>query len=1227
MKIATSQKKSFWAMHLNSACNNFETVVNHLIDKFTIKKGNQEEAKKKKISVEFLGLVEYLRDKNFSEQNKQHYDAKKQRLVRELLKRLPFLNAIRETVEQTVREAKDNTGKNLSYWDIEQQQLTPEDYAKILEYYSKLLTELRNYYTHVDHDEVSFHKPIESENPARITVLAKRYQLNILHALTAALRETKNRFNYPSPQENNKVDELLHLRRYNGVENATKQDYDSFRERIKNGTSNILEMPVFKSEIQGKVNYSKMKDNPNCRFFENKNDEYVFTERGFTFFLCWFLQLDEIDKVFQKIKPTDFEKNRRTKEFIAAKRTFGVFHINLPKTRIESVEKMLPDTLGMDIIAELHKIPSVVWNYLDRADQKRFRTFINKLPKDDSTSQIDNSTINEDEDGDVKDTDYSGRRSKNRFNYLALSYLDMSEAFDKIRFRIDWGNYVFEHYEKEMLDGSINTNRRLQKRIYSYERIQDAYKWFNENRSNIALSPPYYETDSECESTKELSTDSESKLPKQFRVPMIPQYAVNTKKKHIGITFREVKQPNFTGKTTRRLKPDALLNLVDLPVLVFLSVHGRGGQAQNIIHDYYTNYRKLLQDLKDGKSITPNDLTKYEIPLRNLPFEIGHYIETGKLSAPKENKLMQTKLQKILEQTEKVKKKFEDEAKRNFKAGDKRKPYWKAGTIGDYLAHDLVKLQRPNKDKPHQGKITGANFGVLQAALATYTPNDNGTIREIFAKAGLIDNLKYPHPFLNELVDEHGIKVITLQAFFRSYLVKKIEYIKKCKTNAELTYLLDSPQRQAERKQKDGYIASLAEHYLNEPLLLPKFFFDSIVQALVEKECQDKYKFKEKETQKKGRGMNTPFLILRFHQWKYGDASQWFYTLPHGVNSESLKKITNILKLKISRKDGKNKNFVGLNDQDQQALYDRWTKITESECKQKKPLLIPELNAIRKEFNKYWKCPVKVFGEVKHSDYRGKFALRVNHIEKQEQLMRFVKLQDIVLFHAACKLLQLQAKLSDIQENKQYLLGQNERQLEREYKIPATSACKRKTLSITITGKMKIKDVGNFNRITNDPRTPSILRLYLSAASQKCVDYEKIREELAAFDCKRKDMFQWVHDFENQIKLKYPAECQAKRKNGYVDFWGYCEVLIGKKKISIGQALALSQIRNGFSHNYLPEFEYADKKDLKPDQNTKAHKVFDELRQKLIGVPLRDDEFMTDRCFAILNEIRLNFDT
>ncbi|MDR2441675.1 MAG: type VI-B CRISPR-associated RNA-guided ribonuclease Cas13b [Planctomycetaceae bacterium] len=1220
MNVTTSQDKSFWAMYLNSACNNLETVVNHLIDRFVINKEDTKETKEK-----FLRLVEYLQDENIPETKKQH-------LVHEILKRLPFLNAIRETVEQATREGKNSNGQNISYWDIEQRQFTPEDCANILEYYAKLLTELRNYYVHVDHDDVNFNTPLKSENPQKITSLVKRYQLNILHILTAALRETKRRFNYPAPQENNNMDELLHLRRYNGVERATQQEYDVFRERIANKASDILEMPVFKSEVKGNINYNKMKDNPNCRFFEKKNGEYVFTERGLVFFLGWFLQPDEIDKIFQKIKLTAVEKDRQTKTFTATKRTFSIFHINLPKTRIESVEKMSPDTLGMDIIAELHKTPDVVWNYLDLADQKRVRTFINKLPEDENTPQIDNSAVSsavsEDSGREEKDTDYSGRRLRNRFNYLALLYLDMSEAFDKIRFRIDWGNYVFAHYKKETLDGNINTDRRLQKRIYSHERMQDAYKWFNENRSNIALTPPYYETNSENKLPKDVYTNSESKLPpKEFRVPMIPQYTINTKKKHIGITFSEIKQPDFTGKTTRRYKPDALLNLADLPVLVFLSVHGYGNQAQNIILDYYTNYRKLLQDLKDGKSVTSNDLAKYGIPLRNLPLEIGHYIETGKLSAPKENKQKQAKLQRILEQTEKVKKNFEDETKRVFKAGDKRKARWKAGNIGDYLAHDLVKLQRPNKDKPHQGKITGANFDVLQAALSTYRLADNGAIREIFVKAGLINNLDYPHPFLNELVDERGLKTTTLQAFFKSYLAKKIEYIKKCQKDTKLTYLLDSLQRKAERKQKDGYIASLAEHYLNEPLLLPKFLFDSVVKNVVKKECQDKYEFKEKETQKKGKGMNTPFLIIRFHQWKYGDASQWFYALPHGVGSESLKKITNILKLKWSKQrppkfEKRNMNNIGLNDADQEALFNRWVKITEEERKQKKPLLIPELNAIRKEFNKRWKYPVRVFGEDKPVDYREKFAQRVNRIEKQEQQMRLIKLQDIVLFHAACKLLQLQAKLSDIQENKPYLLGQNKRQLEREYKIPATSACNEKsTISATITGKMKIKDIGNFNQITNDPRTPSILRLYLLATSKKRVDYETLCGELAAFDRKRGEVFQWVHIFENRVKRDYPAECQTQRKNGHVNFWGYCEVLIKKGELSIGQALALLQIRNGFLQNYLPEFEYADHKDLTAEQNTEVRKVFTELRQKLIGTPLRGDELMVNRCLAIINEI------
>ena len=1188
-------------MHLNSACNNRDTVVAFLNNKFAEKKHNSN-------------IYEILRDKNVP-------GAKKQRLVVQLLKRLPFLYAIRETVEiatlKLPNKDKDGnpivSGKNvdamLDYWDIEQKQLSPEDYATILEYYTGLLTELRNFYTHVDHDAVSFAFRKDQ-------VPVKRYQLNLLHILTVALRETKKRFNYPARQENNNVDELLHLRRYDGVDvkaTVTEQEYKAYKKRCEDGIADLLEMPIFKSEKRGTLMYSKMKENPNCRFFEKKGSEYVFTERGLAFFVSWFLQPDEIDKVFQKLPATKIEGDRRSKKFLAAKRAFGVFHINLPKTRIESVEKMTRDTLGMDMIAEMHKTPGVIWNYLDLADQKRIRAFANKLPTEEQpiAGTSDNQTNDEDES---QDTDYSGRRAKNRFPYLALSYLDLSEAYDTIRFRMDWGNYVFDHYKKRTLDGA-NTDRRLQKRIYSFERMQDAYKWFNTNRH--AEGTLYYET------------DSENEPPKEFRVPMVPQYAINTKKQHIGITFGDVKQPEFTGKTTRRTKPHALLNLADLPVLVFLSVHGLGKEAETLINDYYTSYCELLQALKDGKKMTIAELEgEYGISRLNLPMEIGYYIETGKLSAPKESKQMQNKLAKILDETQRILKNFMDEAGRDFKPGDKRKPRWKSGNIGDYLAHDLVKLQRPNPDKPHHGKITGVNFDALQAALATYRSNDAGTIKEIFAKAGLINNPNYPHPFLNELVDERGVKSATLQFFFKSYLDKKIAYIKSWQKDPKQLYLLDSLQRKADSKQKPEYIAQLAEHYLNEPLILPKFLFDSIVEDLVKKECAEKYALKEKETQKKNRGMNTPFLITHFHQWKYADASQWFYALPHGITSESLKKITNILKPKISKHTGKNGNQVGLSDSDQKQLYDRWAKITDEERKQKKPLLIPELNAIAKKFKTLWqKNFQKPQDNRENVDYREKLACRVNRIEKQEQQMRLVKLQDIVLFHAACKLLNItgQAKLGDIQESKPYLLGQDERELSREFQIPTTSARYEKEKQVvTITGKMKIKNSGNFNRMTSDPRIFSLLRLLTRAGNCAAVDYEHLRKELDMFDRKRKDVFEWVHSFESQILKKYPGECVAKRKKeGYVDFWSCCEVLIDKGELTIGQALALANIRNGFSHHHLFEFEYAEQKTISAEENAAAKQYFGTLRQRLIGKPLDNNETMVERVLEILHSITI----
>jgi hypothetical protein len=1213
MNIQTSQPKSFWALYLNSALNNLETVIRFLNKRCAVTKAEKSESDSngniKWEELEKQSLFKTLRENG--------QEATKQRILKQLLKRLPFLNAIRETVEQATREQKkeNENGKSitLDYWDIEQRQLTAENYADILEYYSKLLAELRNFFTHVDHNPVNF---LVNSSINKTELHVKRYQLNILHVLTAALRETKRRFNYPAPQENNNIDELQHLRRYNGVEKCTESEYNAYQQRRKNGKLDLLEMPFFGNEQYGR--YSKMKDNPNCRFFEKdkKNGEYVFTERGLAFFAAWFLQPDEIEKMFQKIAPTSFEKDRHSKQFLATKRTFGVFHIDLPKTRLENVEKMLPDTLGIDIISELHKTPSLVWNYLSREDQANIRKFTNKFNEvtelNSNTPENNNASTNNDDDKDNIDTDFSGRRIKNRFPYLVLSYFDLAEALGKIRFHLDWGNYVFDSYAKKTIDGSILPDRRLQKRIYSFERMQDAYKWFSENR--YAEKTMYYET------------SSGEEPPKEFRVPMIPQYNISTKKNHIGITFETVPQPELIGKSTKRRKPDAFLNLSDLPALLFLAVHGQAEKAENILMDYRKNWQQFLQDIKDGKKISKNDLPKRGIVFNDLPSEFQHYIETGKSSTPKEQQQMKTKLKQILDETERDLKNFKDECRTDFKPGDKRKKRYKSGEIGSYLAHDLVKLQRPNPQKPHQGKITSVNFEALQAALATFSVS-KGTLRDIFLKAGLIENPEYPHPFLNKLVDERGVKALTLQIFFRNYLEMKIEYIKNCQNDMNSTYLLDSLKRKAERKKQADYIPQLAETYLHEPLVLPKNLLDPLVEELVKNEFTEKYTLKEKETTKKGRKMNATFLMMRYHQWKFGDATQWFYTLPHGINSESLKKITNILKVKISGKTGKNTNYVGLSDKDQQRLYEQWTRITETERKGKKPVLITELNKIRKEFKKLCKGSVNVRGEK--VDYREKFTQRANHLEKQEKKIPQLKLQDIVLFHAACKLLQIagQTKLSDIQENKPYLLKQNERELSRTYNIPATSDRKeKKTLSVTITGKMKVKDSGNFNRMTNDPRVPSLLRLITKANGTNTVDYEHLREELAQFDRKRKEIFQWVHDLENDVRKKYPAEyaekrkCAEKRKNSYTEFWSYLEVLVDKKQFSVGKALTLSQICNGFSHNYLPEFEYQDQENLSPKENAEAHKEFDQLRQQLIGQPLTQGESMVERILNIMFE-------
>ncbi|MDR2705938.1 MAG: type VI-B CRISPR-associated RNA-guided ribonuclease Cas13b [Planctomycetaceae bacterium] len=1162
MKIQTSLDKSFWSMHLNMATNNLLTVVQHLDKHFPKKKSAtptselETDSQLKDDDVRPIlesAIVGQLKSKG-------NIDTKR-KIIRALLRRLPFLHIVQEFNETPPKlnpNAEDQAKEQERITRIEKEAehaLSPEGVAEALCYYAELLYSLRNYFTHASHSPVTFRIFDQKRNdkyPNRV----REFMQNFDRIWTWNLRKVRQRFGYDDKT-------MIHLRKKIG----------------KN-------------------------DNPQfvCKFFEKDEDNTgisVFTERGLAFFAAQFLEPKYVALMFAQLEQSE---GKNTVKALATLKTYQTSCIRLPKVRLETAEETTPLTLGMDTLVELHKCPDKLYSLLSQADQHLFR--------------IDSGENNAPED------ELFFKRHGNRFTYFALNYLDRTEKFKSMCFHIDLGNYFFDCYKKGLVDGTTLDERRIGKRIKTFQRIQDAEKDYRENRDKTETTSLETEKGKtknvEERNVKYWIAEADKTPPEEYRQDMLPQY--RCKKGNIGIYFKALHKGfpkvQLNGKNTHNPKADCILSLNELPFLTFLAVHGKAEEAQNLLVKYRQDWNILLQKIINGEPITVSPEQT-----ASLPIELRHFIMTGTVRTDDIKKELKTHLTTMKIKTERLLWNFLDNRKFDSKPG-KSKNYFNAGRIAQFLAADLVKLQRPNMEKPHQGKVTPPNFQVLQASLASFNIHRD-RLPDIFRNCGLVENPEYPHPFLSELVNKPDL--YSLPHFFEKYLKRKIVFLEECIKSDKLDTLHIGVrlQNRYEAKTQKDYIKHWAERKFNEPLNLPRGLFADLVEKLVKEKFPNEFEellklSPPRKRQCNGKEFTLPhnsaFFVQKFHEWS-GDASQWFYDLPFDVESEPFARLG-----KIFCSDKRTPNpFAAVRETLKENYGDIFQQLKEKS----------------KNFRK--------------KNEQEKFSKRFNCLSKHLAELRQEKMQDMILFAMAKELLPgltASTKLSDVKKvksmrqsdrlatakhsedkNEKYLLDQ-ETKLEFHYIIADLPPSQKKNAPLRDTNlkivlfseKMKIKKYGNFRRLTNDIRVPSLLRLLHFANKTNRFEYEDLEKELEQYETVRLEVFRKVHELERIVLNKLPSLRfnEDKTEKEYIDF----DAIVKQLPIPDHKKIALHIFRNAFSHHYYPEFVFErDETKDKDVQDYLATAIEQQFRSKLIGKPLVVGELMIDRVLGIASSL------
>jgi hypothetical protein len=728
------------------------------------------------------------------------------------------------------------------------------------------------------------------------------------------------------------------------------------------------------------------------------------------------------------------------------------------------------------------------------------------------------------------------------------------------------------------------------------------------------------------------------KTPKhgQYRTDMIPQYVIG--RQGIGLALKMKDEPSFdrrSGKHNRiKLKnpiPDAWLSPYELPVITFLAANGKAQAVEKVIEDFCTNWDELRQAIADGKNITKNDVAAvYHLCFDDLPDNIRQYIGTGKVkisSAIQTAKETTAALNKMIAGMQRKLDNFHKEQdiiykQGGFKQGKKSKqPRFKAGSMALFIARDVIKLQKPdeNDNTDHKGKITSADFQILQQSLALFDCRKD-SLKRIFDRAGLTKNPAFVEKIF-------ASNMTSIDRFYENYLKGKIGFLNEYLKNPQDCYILRRRFARNKKKGEVGYITKWAKARAEntDPINLPRGLFTGILTDLVKEKFPEQFNaLPVRERLDNGKKFilphNTTFLIQKFLEWN-GDGSQWFYSIERDAMSETLKHLTNFLTLE------KHNQISGIDAEQQDKLYKQWfaepnlttlfaidhalpLKAKTQETVDSTQLRIQAINEqlqnpatprfkqenLRMELTEL--CKRKPAKKEKPKQLNVEDADKFNYIFSAltaiEATLRHNRMQDIVLFDAMRELLEMMTVegiyLKDIDTPKKFLLSERDQLLSWKWK------------RYTITGKMKPKNFGNFRRVINDPRLLSLLQ-NLEAVSNKCeFDYDNIEKEFDDYGRGRLEVFKKIHKLENAVIGKYGLKPPIKGKaKGFISFVKVVEFL----PVTDAEKRVLLVYRNAFAHHKYPDFTYISEKNESAESLAEGEKRFAEERKAVFSCNLQ----------------------
>ena len=986
--LTNKEYENLFAAALNEAQHNLYMSIRHISAFLGLNADKVDEE-----SLESSELIGLLNNKGRKEQKQKAMDL--------LDDNFPFLKPFLDKVQ------KEKKIKNI----------TVKEYYEVMVLLIKVLMAYRNEFTHYA--------------PIGIWTDDLYRQFNLLikclrNAFTGGCREVKSRLNLPADcytfiESDNDGEQYV-----NGSKGKKVRDEWFYKLDVK-------ELDKFRKTVK----YTDAEG--------NERTLYRLSKVGLVMFISLFLQKQKIIQLISSVKmhkdrvksnnSTDIENEKRIVNEI-----FCVYRQKLTRERIESTRQKY--AIALDMLNELQKCPRELMKTLHPDAQNLFRVTTDKTEEQKRVEKQEN-------DGEESDDMWENfmMRYKDRFPYLAMSYIDTFDVLPGVFFQVALGKYRFKFYEKDCIDGEKRV-RSWQKELNGFGRLTKIeterkklykpsdYLVYIEDQAN---SEPYVTNQRAAYKITGnrvgLMFNTKEKQPLQNDM-YLPKIDPPKEKSECHETKEEYK-----AKEVLCEQPTCWLSVYELPALLFHHLLSKEDKATaKIIKDCVTNLRQLFYDIVKGASdnavncpkwleeeqwkkvlsysskersvgVSPVDtedeykklIGSYNLKPEWIPLEIRDYLlkkENTHLnfggqsySNPKFKKQSVNSWHdtNALRETEKLLADFEIALARvgtsDNKIGKKSYKTLKSGEIAMWLAKDILRLQpsAPAKGGKPKGnnKLTGLNFAVLQSAIATY--NNIDELKTLFENAGLTGG-DYSHPFLQDVLYE--IKKDDILTFYKEYLEKRKEYLEK--RIQQNNSVLPNRVRWVERNKT--WYCKLAYRYLASPIELPRGLFKEAIVGLLANSKPFEELFKDPNSE-----YNVSYLIYKYHEHINEDSNQEFYYTGEASCDATINYKRNYLLfelLKAEESDDSQPLYLTLeemliNDEtmpklDENESYNDFVTLSENT---KKKLTEEE----KKEYEE--------------KQYKKKLMKAKRHYFDNERSIRRYMVQDIIMFMIAKKIL------------------------------------------------------------------------------------------------------------------------------------------------------------------------------------------------------------------------------